>query len=82
MHAHGDHTMYALIEGCYEYMYAERHLRPKTISGYREALRFFAKQMDDPKVSELTVANFISFKGKIYKTFSALLEFYCRLSKI
>jgi integrase/recombinase XerD len=65
IHAHGDDTIYALIEGCCEYMYAERHLRPKTISGYREALRFFAKQMDDPKVSDLTVANFISFKAKM-----------------
>ena len=65
MSEQGDHTILALVEGCCEYLYAERHLRPKTISGYREALRFFAKQTGNPKVSDLTVTQFISFKAQM-----------------
>jgi integrase/recombinase XerD len=60
-----DDTILALVEGCCEYMYAERHLRPKTISGYREAMSFFAKLMGNPRVSDLTVTDFISFKAKM-----------------
>src|SRR5437764_940146 len=58
-------TIADLMPGCREYMLAERHLSPKTIRGYCEAVEFFAKLMGDTPVAALRLPHFITFKSRM-----------------
>ncbi len=58
-------TIMALVPGFCEYMAAERHLSPKTIRGYHEAVRFFVKLMDDVPITALRLPHFITLKSRM-----------------
>ena len=58
-------TIMALAPGFCEYMAAERHLSPKTIRGYCEAVRFFARLMGDIPIATLRLPHFITFKSRM-----------------
>jgi integrase/recombinase XerD len=58
-------TIITLMPGFSEYMAAERHLSPKTIRGYREAVGFFAKLIGDIPVAALRLPHFIAFKSRM-----------------
>lgn len=60
-----DLTIMALVPGFCEYMTAERHLSPKTIRGYHEAVRFFVKLMDDIPITALRLPHVITFKSRM-----------------
>lgn len=62
---HPNTTILSLVSRCCEYMYGERHFTRKTILGYREAIFFFAKVMGNPKVEDLTIDHFITFKAEM-----------------
>jgi site-specific recombinase XerD len=58
-------TILGLVPGFCEYMEAERHLSPRTIRGYHEAVRFFAKLMGDSPITNLRLPHFIAFKSRM-----------------
>src|SRR6266851_494517 len=58
-------TIMAVLPGCREYMLAERHLSPKTIRGYCEAVSFFVKLMGDIPIAALRLPHFIAFKSRM-----------------
>jgi len=58
-------TIMTLMPGFCEYMVAERHLSPKTMRGYREAVQFYVKVIGDIPVTTLRLPHFIAFKSQM-----------------